>query len=154
MNDLDALEKEWLEYIASIPIDAPDARLKRGLRSAMMGEYKESMEDLTAAIDAGLTDPRAFSTRAVANALGSKMSVALEDINHAIELDPLNAQHHFDRSHYLLGIPSFRNFTSEKKNVFEKAENLAEARKEAGLAVSLDPENRFFPDWRKMLGAE
>jgi len=152
VEELAELEIEWLKFIEGIPIDAPEARLKRGLRSAMMGNFDECLEDLTAAIDGGVTDPRAFSTRATANAMGLKMGMALEDIDKAIELDPLNAEYHYARSHYLLGLGSFRFLGSKKNNSYDKEENIEAARKEAGLAVSLDPGNRDFPKWRSSLG--
>ena len=151
VTDVKALEVEWLDFIASVPIDAPQARLKRGLRSAMFGEFESAIEDLTAAIDAGVTDPRAFAARARSGAFTGDTSKSVTDIEAAIELDPLNASYRYDYSHYLLGASASRYFRSNSKNMYEGNDALEQARAQAGLAVSLDPKDRFYPEWKAML---
>ncbi len=151
VQDVKALEAEWLDFIAKVAIDAPEARLKRGLRSTMKGDYDAAVKDLTAAIDAGVMDPRAFAARARANANGRNASKSIADIEAAIELDPLNAEYRYDFSHYLLGATVSRFFRVSSKDQFDDNEALDQARAQAGLAVSLDPENRFFIEWKKLL---
>ena len=150
VKDLDALEKEWLAYIESIPISAPEARLKRGLRSIMMGEAEEALEDLDAAIEGGILDPRAFAGRADALSRTGKYDKALEDIDRAIEIDPLNAEYRFDRSHYLLRLPSFYGLDEMREMLLDN-DNIEDARQAAGLAVDLNSKNKYYALWVKTL---
>ena len=151
VEDVKELEAEWLDFIANIAIDAPEARLKRGLRASRTGDFDDAIADLTAAIDAGLKDPRAYYARARTSAYSGDMSKAVEDIEAALELDPLNAEYRYDYSHYLLGASASRFFSIGSKGQYEGNDAIDQARAQAGLAVSLDPKNRFFPEWKKLL---
>jgi len=146
VKDLDKLETEWLAFIAAIPISAPEARLKRGMRASMMGDFDAALEDLDAAIEGGISDARAFASRAAALSYSGNTEKALGDIERAIELDPLNAEYRFDRSHFLLDMPSFYNMQQMRSMLIEK-DNIGVAREAAGLAADLDPMNKFYATW-------
>lgn len=146
VKDVKSLEAAWHDYIAGISVDAPEARLKRGLRFVMMWEFEDALPDLTAAIDAGILDPRAFAARARAYSFNGNESKAAADMAKAIELDPLNAQYRHDQSNYMIGLNP-RIFFKDVSDWVSDDANLGAARDQAGLAMELDPENREFERW-------
>ena len=152
VSDQDELQKQWHEYIASIPVDAPEARLKRGLRAVMMWEFEDALPDLDAAIDAGIKDPRAFAARARVHSSEGSYDKAAKDIAAALEHDPLNAQYRHDLSNYMIGL-SPRVFYRKLDRMARKDDDLTAARDQAGLAWELNPDDREFERWYQVLDA-
>lgn len=153
VKDLDVLEKQWKEFIAAIPIESVEARLKRGINACQRGKFSEALPDLDAVIEAGSTDPRAYAYRGVARAFTGNRTGARGDIEKAIEADPLNAAYRFQLSMLMTGGAStqmggqgfgFRITTSSGE---EKKHTDPAAKAQAGLAKELDPQNDLYRDW-------
>ena len=144
VKDLDALEKEWKEFTAAIPIESKEARLKRGLRAVMMFELEDAIKDLDAAIEAGVEDPRAWASRARAKAFSGGLESAIKDLEIAVEKDPLNAAFRNELSALMVGVRSAGSIRiSGGEENFENPE----AKRQAGLAMELDPDNDFYKTW-------
>jgi len=144
VKDLDALEKEWKAFVKAIPIETKEARLKRGLRAVGNWEFKDAIEDLDAAIEAGIEDPRAWASRARAKAFTGGLDSALEDLKIAVEKDPLNAVFRNELSALLVGVRGTGSFrVSGGEDTFDDPE----AKRQAGLAMELDPGNDYFRTW-------
>lgn len=156
VKDTAALEAEWRAYVAAIPIEGTEARLKRGLMSVRRGEFEQGIEDLDAAIEGGTKDPRAWSYRATAHVFTKgDFDRAVADARKAVELDPLSANYRFELSRYLAlsgkssgddGGPRKLGRAAFDSESDEKIAN-PEAKSQAGLAMELDPENDFFREW-------
>ena len=144
-KDQEQLEKDWRAYIESIPILGPEARLKRGLYGMRSGEFEDALVDLNAAIEAGTTDPRAYWARGLCTMYTKGPSAGVADLQKAVELEPLNQRFHFDLSFALVGRPRFSKGVQDTDG--EKKLDSPEARKEAGLAMELDPENDGYRSW-------
>lgn len=157
VKDLAELEKQWLDYIAAIDIDAPEALLKRGIRAAQSFDFEAAIEDLDAAIESGTNDPRAYAYRSMARSLRGQREGALEDIERALEIDPLNAQYHYSRSTLLLGgfALSFgaSSIAASVESDDTDDETKALAKSEAGLAMELDPDNDRYQEWYHQIDA-
>lgn len=138
VRNTDDLEKEWKDFITAIPIDAPEARLKRGIRAVYEGRFEAALEDLDVAIEAGVSDPRAFWARARARSFTGQRDAAIKDLEQAVDRDPLNPGFRFEWSLLLAG---FRGVGQSKG--FESTE----AKTQAGLAMELDPENDRYRRW-------
>lgn len=151
VKDTAALEAEWKAFVAAIPIEGPEARLKRGLYSVRSGEFKEAITDLDIAIEAGIKDPRAFAARAKALVFTNQMDKAKEDAKKAVALDPLDAAFRYELSQMMVGIVSSIG-ARDGGGVTMKEEGGAklkndEAKAQAGLAMELDPDNDRFREW-------
>lgn len=151
VKDLAELEKQWKAFIAAIPIESREARLKRGLIAVMRGEFDQAITDLDAAIEAGTTDPRAFAARARAKAFKGGPKDGAEDMKKAIELDPLSAAYRYEYSMLLSGIVGLGSpipglDISVTRSGGEKYKD-PEAKTQAGLATELDPENDRYREW-------
>ena len=162
VKDVEQLEKDWHAYIGGIEINAPEARLKRGLRAVRSMKMAEALPDLTAAVDAGLADARAYASRARAlSTVGrfstdgekpeepddgmtrnERMELALEDIDKAIELAPMNASYRRDKGLLLLGFSPFIYIISMEHS----DDDSEEAKNCLGLALDLDPGNETYAD--------
>ncbi|HIG87138.1 MAG TPA: DUF1570 domain-containing protein [Planctomycetes bacterium] len=162
VKDVALLESNWHNFIGDIEINAPEARLKRGLRAVQNRKVEEALPDLTAAIDAGLADARAYASRARALASigmfleegepaeepddgmtrSERMDLALEDIDKAIELDPLNASYRFDKGMLLLGFSPWIYII----NFEHEGSDRDEARASVRLALNLAPDNEHYAD--------
>jgi tetratricopeptide (TPR) repeat protein len=148
VKDLDALETEWKTFIKEIAIDTPVARFKRGYRAVLQGRFSEALDDLTAAIDSGLEDPRAWAARGKALAFTGSRGNAKADYARAIELDPLNAGFRYEYSLLLSGRPPVGGrVTITIQGVPIEAPTDPQAREQAGLAMELAPENDRFREW-------
>lgn len=151
IKDVPQLEKDWIEFVRQIPILAPEARLKRGLQSVRRGEFADAIGDLDAAIEGGVTDPRAWWARGRARAMSGKIKDAEADVRKAIELSPLNATFRYDLSNLLVGrvanAPRGKAPPSAAEGDEAKIQGNDEAKREAGLASELDPENDRFREW-------
>lgn len=145
VKDVEDLEKQWKEFVKAIPIEGRDARLKRGLRSVMMGDFKDAVEDLDVAIELGAEDPRAWASRGRAKALTSGPKSGIKDLETAVEKDPLNAAFRNELSGLLVGSISTGFFRASGGG--DKLFTNEEAKKQAGLAVELDPENEAYKSW-------
>jgi hypothetical protein len=164
-KDVEALGKAWHAYIAGIEIDAPRARLKRGLNAILQLRYQEALADLDAAIEGGVEDARAHWGRARALALlglpnievlpKEKTTVdfrprtpeearkeALADMTRAVELQPLEGRYRHELSLLMVGRAAFVNYGDQKQKFDNK-----EAEAQAGLATELDPENEEYRQW-------
>ncbi|MEY2784151.1 MAG: hypothetical protein RL277_355, partial [Planctomycetota bacterium] len=149
-KDQEQLEKDWKTYIENIPIMGPEARLKRGLYHMRMLEFEEALPDLDAAIAEGSQDPRAWWARGRCKTLSGDAKTAVEDLQKAVSMAPLNAQFRFDLSSAMLGRPSFsgRRGGARLQSDGEQVKfSNPEAKREAGLASELDPENEFYRQW-------
>ena len=151
VKDVEKLETDWKTFIKEIPIDGPEALLKRGLRSVRMFEFAKALPDLDAAIKGGITDARAYAARGLARAAGGSSSDGVEDLKKAVELDPLNARYRNQLSQILCG----RTYSAMSSGSFrivitsgdDEDINNPEAKIQAGLARELDPENEEFRRW-------
>ena len=156
-DDVPKLEKEWLDYIAGIEIDAPEARFKRAyrvVRSYLSEEFDQAAQDLNFAIAQGINDPRAYSARGVLTIMRSHSltsSEAESDFRKSIELAPLTAAYHFQLAQQLAGsgfsTGMFSITMGGEDGLMElrgSDERIEEAKEHFGLASSLDPENEFY----------
>lgn len=142
-DDIAEMEKDWKAYIAAIPIESGPALLKRGLNRTRRGEFKEAIEDLDGAIEAGVTDPRAWASRGLAKAMKGSMAEGIKDMELAAEKAPLNAQIRYRLSQLKVGVAAPLGFNFNIKGDYDDPE----AKREAGLAMELDPENDAFRAW-------
>ncbi|MEW6072601.1 MAG: DUF1570 domain-containing protein [Planctomycetota bacterium] len=159
------LEKEWLDFVAAVPIDAPEARFKRAYWAALGRYDKEEFDrlaeglqaDLDFAIDAGIEDPRAYWARGVLRVMrGNAFSVAEDDFRKAVDLAPLNPSFHLALGQVLGGASfstgSYSVHIVEKEGDEESldlrgtAERIEEAKLHHGLAASLEPENEYYQE--------
>ncbi len=145
-KDQEQLEKDWRSYIESIPIAGPEARLKRGLYGLRSGEFADALADLNAAIEGGSTDPRAYWARGICTMLTKGPSAGVADLQKAVELEPLNQRFHYDLSFALAGRARRGRLAATNADDDAKLDN-PEAKKEAGLAMELDPENDGYREW-------
>lgn len=160
VNDPEALNKEWKDFIAAIPIEGPEARLKRGYMSVTRGSFfdedpakmkanvEECMADLDAAIEAGTEDSRAWWARAQLRMFSDNWEGAEADLLTAIERDPLNARYRFEKGVLTLGegigvAIGGGVMISDDKDVVT-FDDVPEAQEHLGLAVELAPENEFY----------
>jgi hypothetical protein len=152
VKDVAKLEREWMDFIQGIPIDAPLARFKRGLDAITNGGLGEkaksqrAMADLDAAIEGGVDDPRAFWARAMINLITTgKDDKSVADLRKAIELAPLEAGFRVNLAQILAGVTvrtrglSVSNSDEEQLEGSEDA--LVEAEQHFGIACELDPDN-------------
>ena len=154
VSDVSALEREWREFVESIPIEGAKARLKRGLLAVRQLRYEEALPDLDAAIEAGITDPRAWAARGRVHALTDAKDKALADYRAAIQKDPLAAGFRYELSRVLVGAtpapkaaPTGASGASDDGEDGAPKFNNEDARAEAGLASELAPENDRFRAW-------
>jgi tetratricopeptide (TPR) repeat protein len=143
--------------VKAIDVDAPQARFKRALRSSLFDddEVDRALEDIQAAIDGGVNDPRAYWARALF-VLASKGDRAkcLENLRKAVELAPLDATYRANLAQVLSGM-SFLTAAISVAVGDEKgpklsgtADELAEADMHYGLACELEPDNEFLRESR------
>ena len=151
MKDVGKLESEWKAYITGIPIDAPPARFRRGVErlyeAEEEAELKASMEDLEAAIQGGVKDPKAFWARGTVQLLvdGDEAKVAA-DYRKAVELAPLHAGYRANLAQLLSGVTlEMPGMTvgdgDEEEELTGSDEALIEAETNYGLACELEPDN-------------
>lgn len=145
------LEKQWKDYIAAVPLEGPEALLKRGIGATRRGEFEAALDDLNAAIELGSQDPRAFTHRATALALGGKdpesREKAIEDIRKSVELAPLRASYRHRLSQALSGLISFGSIRFEAEELEDFDLDNEEAKMHAGLAMELDPDEEMYEIW-------
>ena len=142
VKDVEVLEQQWKTFIKEIPVDTPTAKLKRGLRAVYEWEFEKALPDLNAAIEAGVTDPRAYWGRGRAKLFSMDRKGAVEDLRKAVEIEPLNARYRFAMSEALaFGVRMSGEGEAEDP----------EALLQAGLAKELDPDNEFYREWYKLL---
>jgi tetratricopeptide (TPR) repeat protein len=152
-KDQDQLEKDWRTYIENIPILGPEARLKRGLYAMRRGEFEDALADLNSAIEGGTADPRAYWARGKCAMFVKGPKAGVDDVRKAVEMEPLNQLFHFDLSCALAGRLTMSNrfggggiSISTNGDDDHKIDN-PDAKKEAGLAMELDPENDGYREW-------
>ena len=174
-RDVQELEQRWYDFIAAIPVDAPEARLKRGLRAVAQWKFGDALPDLDVAIAGGIEDARAYWARARALTFkgrivhldeegeeipdktpetegGKELSPeerqkqALSDIRRAVELDPLNARYRRDLSYLLIAKPDIAQAYIDGDTKKGTIEH-GEAKEQAGLAMELDPKIDSYRNW-------
>ncbi len=155
VKDVPKLEKEWLDFIAAIQIDAPAARFKRGLFTLFQGNHgqlAQALEDIEGAIEGGVVDPRADWARGVLQLVcGGEGEKCVEDFRRAIELSPLNAGFRNNLGQLLSGM-SLRTGSltvshgPKEEELNGPEEGLEEARRQIGLSCELEPENDFYKE--------
>ena len=168
LKDFEELEEQWKEFVAAIPIEAPEARFKRAYRFVRYGQgiteeegsyqkgREQALADLNFAIENGFDDPRAYWARGQLSAFGSGSDRAQSDFRKAIELDPLNPAYRFDLAQALCGRFFGFNLGSmmvtisfggdDDDELRGSDEELAEARLHFGVARDLDPDNDFYAE--------
>ena len=171
VDDVQALEAEWKEFISGIQIDTPEALFKRGYRATLWGddeEEKQAVKDLNEAINGGVTDPRAYWARGKLRSWDGNRSGAISDYRKAIELSPLNASFRFDLARELSGHHSFYSSgsgrvtirvtgrgSSRDRGLEGTDEELEDARINFGLAMEMDPKNhgyrQYYEDYLETL---
>lgn len=149
VKDTAALEAEWKAFVAAIPIEGPEARLKRGLYNVRMWEFEDALPDLDAAIEGGVKDPRAWSYRARARMFLGRADDAIGDQKKAIEMDPLDASYRYALSRMLAQKDLFKRIKPGEVIRFDDDTPVKndEAKAVAGLACELDPDNERFREW-------
>lgn len=156
-KDLSELDKQWKEFVAAIPIEGPDARFKRAwlaIRSGTIFDTEDPAErdrrvqaardDLDAAIEGGITDARAWAARSTISILQGDSKGALEDLEAAIDRDPLNASYRFQVGMMMVGNAFFIGGTDgadKDTELDEDFDSMPEAQPYLGLAMELAPEN-------------
>lgn len=137
VKDLAKLEAQWIEFVAAIPIDGPEARFKRGQSRIFYGQGtpKEAMEDLNAAISGGFETAEAYLARGTAHLYLGDWDAARADLRKAVELNPLDANYRAELGKILSG---WFGFSDE---LLGAPEELKEAELHFGLASELDPDN-------------
>ncbi len=150
VKDTAALEAEWKAFVTAIPIEGPEARLKRGLYAVRMWEFADAIPDLDAAIEGGVKDSRAWDYRARAKWFTGEFEAAIADQKKAIEMDPLDASYRYALSNIVAQWGMISSLKPGKGRIKlgegEKIKN-DEAKAAAGLAMELDPENDRFREW-------
>jgi tetratricopeptide (TPR) repeat protein len=156
VRDVAALEKEWLDFIAAIEIDAPDALFKRGYRTMLRFDsenFDQAKKDIDAAIEAGVRDPRAFWARGLLRIFGERVDFpgAIADFRKALEQAPLEADFHYNLAQTMAGpmmIAQMGNVNIDWGDAAQELsgtpEELEEAREHFGLAMDLAPDNDFY----------
>ncbi len=154
VKDVAALEQEWREFVAALPIEGATARLKRGILAVRNFEFADALVDLDAAIEGGTKDPRAWGARAQAHALTGDLEKSCEDYRAAIERDPLSAAFRYEYSRVLVGRIPFGSSpamgsSGASLEADDDTEKLTdeESKKQAGLASELAPGNDRFRLW-------
>ncbi len=104
---LDALLDEVRGETRAPPVpswlEAPDARLRRGLEFLQQADYEAAIAEFTAALKCDPTLVAAYKHRADANRLRGQYPLALADYGSALRLDPSNAAVQLSRGRvYLL----------------------------------------------------
>jgi len=152
LKDVAALEEEWKTYIAGIAIDAPRARLKRGLtalRSSGPEEKAQGLEDLDAAIAAGIEDARAYWARGILRLIvKGGLQESTDDLRMALERDPLNAGMRANLAQITCGLtlrtPGLTlKFDDDEELADLSPEQLEEAGRQFALALEIAPENEI-----------
>ncbi|MEQ1893746.1 MAG: DUF1570 domain-containing protein, partial [Planctomycetota bacterium] len=147
VKDVAKLEREWMDFIQGIPIDAPLARFKRGLDSVYSGGLGEkgksqrAMADLDAAIEGGVDDPRAYWARAMINLIvTAKHDKSIADLRKAVELAPLQASFRANLAQILAGVTvrtsglSVSSSDSDEEKLEGSEDALVEAELHFGIA--------------------
>jgi hypothetical protein len=150
VKDVPQLEADWRKFVAEIPIIGPEARLKRGLQSIWKFDLDQAREDLDAAIEGGVKDPRAYAGRAKVKAFQGEIESGIPDMQKAIELDPLDAAYRYELSQMMMGRVSTASARHGGLKIVENSDEKlsnADAKVQAGLAMELDPENDSFREW-------
>jgi hypothetical protein len=154
VSDVGALEREWIAYTTAIPIDAPEARFRRGLErmydAAEHEELQAALDDLDAALAGGIDDPQAFWARGVLQLIlkGSEDATAA-DFRAAVERAPLHAGYRANLGQLLAGLSLRTPFLTvqmseeEEESLSGSEEALVEAEGLLGLACELEPENEL-----------
>ncbi len=139
-KDIPKLEREWLDFIRQVDIDAPDALFRRGLRVVRQRDsedYEQAGEDLTAAMDAGVEDARLFWALGVIKSQEEKQGEqAIELLQQAIELAPFTA-----RFRASLGTVQMRYAFD---GAGEESEGQLSALRSLGLATELAPDSDYY----------
>ncbi len=158
VKDLAKLEKEWLAFVAAIPIDAPRARFERGLEALYSAEGDEELAaglaDIEAGIQGGVADARAYWARALFQLfLTDDEDKAGADLRKAIELAPLDAGYRANLAQLLAGLtletPAFSVGSEEDDPQLDATdEALSEAELQFGLACELEPANEVLRESR------
>jgi len=157
VKDLAKLQQEWLDFVAAIPIDGPEARFKRGLEGLYGVDDEQglqrSLEDLEAAIGGGVKDPRAYWARGLLQLMSKgEAEPTIADFRRAVELAPLEASYRANLAQMLSGmsllLPGDESGTAEKEELDGSEDELVEAELHFGLACELAPDNEMLRESR------
>jgi len=142
VKDLARLEVEWLDYVASIPIESAEARFKRAYQASRSPgrDSRAALADADFAIHNGYEEPRAFWVRGYLNIQSGESGAALSDFRIATELAPLDATFRADLAWALSG------WWGQGRPAAADRSALDEARTHFDLAAVLEPNNRLFAE--------
>jgi len=159
-KDVAALDREWKQFIAAIPVEGPQARFKRGWMAILQGSVFDEDEakmktkiaaakaDLDAAIDAGIKDARAWWARSKLLQLQGNEEASRKDLLAAIEHDPLNAGYRYELGTLMVGgaiVLSGMGIDIEIEGDEQKGyQEAPEAQEPLGLAMELAPDNSVY----------
>ncbi len=156
LEDLDALEREWLAYVRDIEVDGQEALFRRGYGAALNGQvddFAQAREDLDAAIRSDRGNARAYWARAVVRMVGERADRpgGIADLRRAVELAPLDPRFRFTLAQTLTGSPfvpggSFLSMSNDAPLLGTPAE-LSEAATLMAMTCELAPENTHFRDF-------
>ncbi len=140
VKDLDALEAEWLAFVAAIEINGPEAKFKRGQRRVFYGQGtpQEALKDLNEAIAGGYDTAEAYLARGTANLYAGEWDAAIADMRRAVEKNPLDGNYRVELAQLLSG------WFGDDDELLGDPETIDEAQLNFDLAALLDPENDRF----------
>ena len=154
---LDELNEEWLEFMAGLPLDAPEARFKRGYQDLRYLGFRrddhdeeekaldQALADLEFAIENGVEDGRAWQARALGKLFKGDWRGAKQDLEAAVEREPLNAEFRF-----YLGMIETGSFTMGRTDDdadFEGLSKHPDALTHFALAAELAPDNEYYQEF-------
>jgi hypothetical protein len=164
-KDTETLEREWKDFIAGIPLEAPEARFKRAYRTVRFGAgmgadraanaraREQALADLDFALANGFVDARAYWARGQLKAYGyGDFEAGGLDFKRAIALDPLNPAYRFDAAQALCGhlfalsVGDVEIRMAGDRDLLGTDDELSLAKQEFGLAAELDKSNDFYAE--------
>ncbi len=153
VKDVQKLEDEWLTFIKSIDVSAPEALFKRAYINYRQGkseEYEQAFADLNEAIEGGVETSRAYATRGSIRLVvkdGGGVDGAVKDYRRAVELDPLEAGYRINLGLLMSGQLVLLPGLDVRGQIMPKGAK-GKVREEAimhmGLAIELEPDNSFY----------
>ena len=131
VDSLDTLQKEWYAYIKALKVTEVDALEMAGRYMARAGNRKEAKEMLGRAVRKGAKTPQTYSVYASLLTKEAERDEAIKMITKAIELDPLESSHYYEKARLLARDEGSKR---DRKQILQLL----------ALACEIDPENIEF----------